>query len=89
MRAAEMEVPTGAEAIASLADEIARVPRLQGEFTDAVFNQIAMNDLAAVTDQAAQAQAAMTDFALGVTNVSVARNLLPESAREELDSTIT
>jgi ABC-type transporter Mla subunit MlaD len=86
--AEEMEIPTGAEAVAELADEIARVPRLQGDFTDAVFNQIAMNDLAAVTDQAAQAQAAMTDFALGVTDVSVARNLLPESARAELDSTL-
>jgi len=87
--AAEMEVPTGAEAIASLADEIARVPRLQGEFTDAVFNQIAMNDLAAVTDQAAQAQAAMTDFALGVTDIRAAESLLPPDMYEELQSTVT
>jgi len=86
--AAEMEVPTGAEAIASLADEIARVPRLQGEFTDAVFNQIAMNDLAGVTDQAAQAQAAMTDFALGVTDIRTAKTMLPESMHQELDDTI-
>jgi len=87
--AAEMEVPTGAEAIASLADEIARVPRLQGEFTDAVFNQIAMNDLAGVTDQAAQAQAALTDFALGVGSIDQAKKLLPPHMQEELQDTVT